>query len=72
MFLCWKGNFDSIEAKIEAYGLGSMMGQIEDENTIIIPKDILNYLAEKSNVNIEELIKSFIAGFMNNQKNKES
>ena len=57
-----------VEAKIEAYGLGSMMSQIKDENSILIPLDILNYIAKKSHVNTEDLIKSYITGLINGQK----
>ena len=68
MFSKWKGDIDPIEAKIEAYGLGNMMSKIKDENSIIIPIDILNYLAKKSNINSDDLIKSYITGLINSKK----
>ena len=69
MFNYWnKKDIDPIEAKIEAYGLGNAMGNIKDENNIMIPIDILNYLSKKSNTNEEELIKSYITGFICTQK----
>ena len=68
MFNYWKKDIDPIEAKIEAYGLGNMMSNIKDENNIIIPIDILNYLAKKSNINSDDLIKSYITGLINSKK----
>ena len=69
MFNYWKKNdIDSVEAKIEAYGLGNVMSKIKDENNIIIPIDILDYLSKKSNINTDELIKSYIAGFISCRK----
>ena len=69
MFHYWnKKDIDPIEAKIEAYGLGSAVNKIKDENNIMIPIDILDYLSKKSNVNRDELIKSYITGFICSQK----
>ena len=71
MFNYWKKDIDPIEAKIEAYGLGNMMSKIKDENSIIIPIDILNYLAKKANINSDDLIKSYITGLINSKKEKD-
>ena len=68
MFINLKDKIDPIEAKIEAYGLGNMMGQVKDENSIEIPLDILRYYAEKANLNIEDLIKSYLTGLISSQK----
>ena len=68
MFLYWKNNIDPIEAKIEAYGLGNAMSKIKDDNNIMIPIDILDYISKKSNVSKEELINSYITGFISCQK----
>ncbi len=70
MFLCWNKDVDPTEAKIEAYGLGSMMSKIKDENNIVIPLDILGYLSEKAHLNTDDLIKSYMAGFLNEKKDK--
>ena len=67
-YLYLEKNLEPVEAKIEAYGLGNMMSQIKDENSILIPLDILNYIAKKSQVNTEDLIKSYITGLINGQK----
>ena len=67
-YLYLEKNLEPVEAKIEAYGLGNMMSQIKDENSILIPLDILNYIAKKSHVNTEDLIKSYITGLINGQK----
>ena len=63
---------DPVEAKIEAYGLGNAMGKIKDENNIMIPLDILDYLSKKSKVNTDELIKSYVTGYIccKNETNK--
>ncbi len=69
MFNYWKENdIDPIEAKREAYGLGNEMSKIKDENNIMIPIDILDYLSKKSNTNIDELIKSYVTGLIYCQK----
>lgn len=72
MFHYWKKDIDSIEAKIEAYGLGNMMSKIRDENNIIIPMDILNYLAQKAHINTDELIKSYMIGLINGKKERDN
>ena len=63
-FLNWKNNIDPIDAKIEAYGLGNAMSKIKDDNNIMIPIDILNYISKKSNTTTDELIKSYITGYI--------
>ena len=69
MFNYWKKkDIDPIEAKIEAYGLGNAMSRIKDENNIMIPIDILEYLSKKSNTNTDELIKSYVTGLICCQK----
>ena len=69
MFDYWnKKDIDPIEAKIEAYGLGNAMSKVKDENTIMIPIDILDYLSKKSNINTDELIKSYVTGLISYQK----
>ena len=72
MFSHWEKDIDSIEAKIEAYGLGNMMSNAEDKNNIVVPMDILEYIAQKTNVKTEDLIKSYIKGVITGQKNKIS
>lgn len=69
MFHYWnEKDIDPVEAKIEAYGLGNAMSKIKDENNIMIPIDILDYLSKKSNVNTDELIKSYVTGFISCKK----
>lgn len=67
-YLYWNNDLEPVEAKIEAYGLGNMMSKIKDENSIVIPLDILNYIAKKSHLNTEDLIKSYITGLTNGRK----
>lgn len=73
MFNYWnKKDIDPIEAKIEAYGLGNAMSKVKDENNIMIPIDILDYLSKKSNINTDELIKSYVTGLISYQKINKS
>lgn len=48
------------------------MGKIKNENNIMIPLDILDYLSKKSKVNTDELIKSYVTGYIccKNETNK--
>lgn len=72
MFHYWEQkDIDPIEAKIEAFGLGNAMSMIKDENNIMIPIDILDYLSKKSNINKDELIKSYVTGFRYYLKEKQ-
>ncbi len=68
MFSHWEKNIDPVEAKIEAYGLGNMMSNVEDKNSIVVPMDILEYIAQKTNVKTEDLIKLYIKGVIVGQK----
>ena len=68
MFKYWKNNINPKEAKNEAYRIGTMMSHIKDRNSIIVPLDIFEYISKKSNVNINELVTSYIKGLINSQK----
>ena len=68
MFLHWEKDVDPIEAKIEAYGLGNMMSNVKDKNSITIPLNILKQKKKKSNLDIEKLIEPYIEGLMNSKK----
>ena len=70
MFEYWKKDIDPIEAKIEAYGLGNMMSQINDKNSAIIPLDILDYIAQKANIDKNDLIMPYVKGLINKEQEK--
>ena len=72
MFLHWEKIPDHTEAKIEAYGLGSLMSRTDNENSILIPMDILDKLAQKNEMKTEDLIMPYIKGLMNGQKENEA
>lgn len=68
MYQHWKEGMDPVEVKIEAYGLGTMEGETGKDNSILIPLDILEYLAERYQMNTEELIRPYIKGVINGRK----
>ena len=72
MFENWKKDIDPIEAKIEAYGLGNMMSQINNKNSTVIPLDILGYIAKKANMDVNELIMPYVKGLINEKQEKNS
>ena len=64
MFAFWSGDHDPVEARIEAYGLGTMAGRLSEDNEIHIPYDILTYLAKSCDTDLESLIRPFVKGFL--------
>ena len=57
----WDAGLDSVELKIEAFGLGRYMGQ-HCENELAVPLDIFTDMSERSGVPMEELIRAFVRG----------
>ena len=55
----------SVEVRIEAYGLGRMAGLTGEKNSIQIPFDILELLAEKYRMNSDDLTRAFMVGLRN-------
>ena len=64
MFQLWKQDLDPIEVKIEAYGLGRAAAQHGEGTEIQIPWDILNDLAERYQVDAEDLLRAFAKGLI--------
>lgn len=64
MFAIWKEDADPLEVRIEAYSLGVMVGSKGEKNNIQIPYDILEYLAEKHRLNVDDLTKPFMKGII--------
>lgn len=71
MFSFWKEDADPVEVRIEAYGLGVMIGLKGEKNNIQIPYDILEHLAEKYQLNADELTKPFMKGLLNGLKERK-
>ena len=72
MYLFWSDDLDPIEVRIEAFGMGRMAGQCSEKNNIQIPYDILKELAQKYNLETEDLIKPFVKGLMIELNEQES
>ena len=64
MYRLWQEDMDPIEVRIEAYGIGQMAGRSSEKNIILIPYDILKYLADRYHLKIEDLMNPFITGLL--------
>ena len=64
MFKFWKTELNVDDAKMEAYRLGKIMSNVKDKSSIVIPFDILEYIAKKSSLEANELVKLYIDGLM--------
>ena len=71
MFSLWKEDADSSEVCMEAYNLGVMIGLKGEKNNIQIPYDVLEYLAKKYGLNVDELTKPFMKGIMDGLKGRD-
>ncbi len=71
MFLNWRADAEPVEVRIEAYGLGRTAGMSGKDRDISIPLDILAYFSEKYHLETDELIKAYIAGFLNGRKERK-
>ena len=71
MFSLWKEDADSSEVCMEAYNLGVMIGLKGEKNNIQIPYDVLEYLAKKYGLNVDELTKPFMKGIMDGLKDRD-
>ena len=60
MYRIWREDMDPMEVRIEAYGLGRMAGLHGDRNSIQIPYDILEHLAERYHLDIEDVLRPFV------------
>jgi hypothetical protein len=70
MFLLWKQDLDPIEVKIEAYGMGRMAADYDEESNIQVPYDILTYLANRYDIDPEDLMRAFVKGMVIERKNR--
>lgn len=73
MFSVWTESADTAEIRVEAYGLGVMIGSKGEKDNIQIPYDILEYFARRYMMNVDDLTKPFMKGILNGLKgsNKE-
>ena len=71
MFRLWEEDLDPVEVKIEAFGMGRMAAQYDDENRIQIPYDILAHLAKRYHVGTEELMRAFDKGLTVEREDRE-
>ena len=71
MLSYWKEDVDPVELKIEAYGLGSVMGREVKKGNAQFPLDVLAFLADKYGVDEEELAKAYLIGFLNGRKEND-
>ena len=62
MYACWTDGLDPVEVKTEAYGLGRMTGRTGGKNSIRVPLDILETLAEKYDLEPDDLLRPFMTG----------
>ncbi len=71
MFSVWAEDADPIEVRIEAYSLGVMLGLKGEKNCIHIPYDVLEYLAERYGMSVDELTRPFMTGIINGLKERD-
>ena len=71
MFMLWREDMDPIEVRIEAFGIGRMAAQSGEKNNFQIPYDILAYLAERYELETEDLINPFVKGLTTELKYRD-
>ena len=71
MFSLWKEDAEPSEVCREAYNLGVMIGLKGEKNNLQIPYDVLEYLAKKYGLNVDELTKPFMKGIMTGLKERD-
>ena len=62
LFLYWDKDIQLVEVYIEAYGLGTMMAEKRDKESIEVPYDILEELAKRYDLDPSDLLKGFVKG----------
>lgn len=58
----WKEDADSVEVKIEVYGLGRYYGLHGDKNNLSVPLDIIESLAKHYDMNVKDLYNVYTKG----------
>ena len=75
IYMLWHEDLDPVEVRIEAYEFGRMASQHGGKDSVQIPYDILNYLAERYHFETEDLMKPLVKGLIigfRERNNKES
>lgn len=68
MLSSWKEEADPIEVNIEVFGLGHYYGIHDDRNSMSIPMDILDLIAERYDMNVVDLYNVYTKGLLNGMK----
>ena len=66
----WNDEMDPVEIRIEMYGLGRYAGHHEDRSYAVLPLDLVDLLAEKFGIGKEDLIRPYIKGLLDGQKER--
>ncbi len=70
MFRYWDENADPLEVRIEAFGLGRMIGMNAEKHNIYIPFDLLEFLAKKYGLKDMDVMKPFMKGLLDELEKK--
>ena len=66
----WNDEMDPVEIRIEMYGLGRYAGHHEDRSYAVLPLDLVDLLAERFGIGKEDLIRRYIKGLLDGQKER--
>ena len=66
----WNDEMDPVEIRIEMYGLGRYAGHHEDRSYAVLPLDLVDLLAEKFGIGNVDLIRPYIKGILDGQKER--
>ena len=70
MFRYWDENADPLEVRIEAFGLGRMIGTNAEKHDVYIPFDLLEFLAKKYGLKDKDVMKPFMKGLLDELERK--
>ena len=66
----WDENLSPVEIKIEADGLGRYTGMHDEDTNIVLPIDIFRQLAQRYDISIDEMARSFSKGVADGLKER--
>lgn len=64
----WDEDVSPVEIKIEFFGLGRFCGKREHKTYATLPLDIMYIVSNKYNIRIEDLIRAYVKGMLDNIK----
>lgn len=67
----WKEDADPIEVNIEIYGLGRHYGLHSDKNSLTVPLDLIDAIAERYNRDRDELYNIYMKGLLHGNATRE-